>query len=1194
MNLKNKKKWILLPLSAAVSAPLALLTTVSASTETVTTTNPERGKAGEGILNWDNSWTYDSIQAPNLKEYAWDDSTDTGTYDWKLGYNVFNREERTRPDSYLNRSIGITKTPKANGEISWTLDFFKEFAFIGKEGNKEDEQHAYFMFALTDDLKIKDGSQIKITRQSQDRDGRISSLEKSWISGENPYQALGDNGVDLKWYKNATTKAQTWDDILYYAEVYNVKTNPYVKGGNNPKLLGGEDNSYSKIADRYDSFTGQFEDGLKTYNKDFTSGWIFQTRSSSRYKFTIEFTTESKSNVAKGAFSGVFQSVSSRQLTGKYVDVILRGERAKKEKQFDNYPVVIKQTFNGIDSDTQIPTSSAVLTKTITAPVYNSGSLYSKVVTFPETTVTSTNNTREQRFLIKDIVNADPNNNYAKKTDNTQRGNSVDYTPPQIEGYTMTFRKNINGRFSVDNNGVFSKFSNVVEYDVVYTKNKVADKSALQQEYDLATPEFYAKNPYADSLAGFQTKYREQLSAAKAVLNDNNATQEQVNTALRELQSARNDLNGQKLVDAVKEDALAIVNNPSSFLSETQKTEAKKQIAAAEFLSTATTIKNNIEQINSLRETIKLSNEALTTPNYTEARKEPNKDEFDQTLTNAKKYENIDKFNEDQSEAATAKKRLTAAYNELNGETRLKEAKRNANADIDALTNLSEADKKTAKAEVEKQTTIANVANKLLEAQKQDAKNKIDQLTNLSDAQRQAAKNLIDSQDTNTLDKVQAIVDNATTVNNGVPKLTAAKAIKTNNETRYTEASPTPNKSNFDNAISALNDLTTYTSFDTAYPNLQTKLTDLSNATDNLNGVTNLNTAKTNAIAAIDKLSYLSDTQKDAAKADINAKEAITDVNNIVKNATLMNNAKEALDKASKAQETIAYTKASEQPKANFDTAKANVEAIKDITNFNKPVNKIVDLTNKLNDATATLDGRTELDAAKEEALKEVAKLPYLSDEPYSSDSEKFKASEAIRNATDIETLAKAIEDAKALNKANYDKKVDELNDLTNQYLQSTYGTDASNKHRENVVKAINQFNSKAFSDANGEAAIAKAQNLLDLVDSITTNKSRNNFEALAGASDLANMDTLANAVIKHNYFETSTKAKNKLNLTDLKNIKQLVSKVGDIQGLNVLTTAITKALKNNSPMVIWPYIMAASVATWLLGAAIFIFGKKK
>ncbi|MFU2193089.1 hypothetical protein [Mycoplasma sp. 4079] len=1192
MNLKNKKKWILLPLSAAVTAPLALLTTVSATTETVTTTNPERGKAGEGILNWNNSWTYDSIQAPNLKEYAWDDSTDTGTYNWNYSGWVWRNEERTRPDSYLNRSIGITKTPKANDEISWTLDFFKEFALIGEDGNKEDEQHSYFMFALTDDLKIKDGSKIKITRQSRDDWGRISTLEKSWISGQDPSQALSDNGVDLKWYANAKNKAQTWEEILYWAEVWSVKTNPYVKGGNNPKLLGGENiKSYSEIADRYDSFAGQFEDGLKTYNKDFTSGWIFQTRSSSRYKFTIEFTTESKPNVAKGAFSGVFQSVSSRQLSGKYVDVILRGERAKKEKQFDNYPVVIKQTFNGIDSDTQIPASSAVLTKTITAPVYNSGSLYSKVVTFPETTVTSTNNTREQRFLIKDIVNADPNNNYAKKTDNTQRGNSVDYTPPQIEGYTMTFRKNINGRFSVDNNGVFSKFSNVVEYDVVYTKNKVADKSALQQECDLATPEFYAKNPYTDSLAGFQTKYREQLSAAKAVLNDNNATQEQVNTALRELQSARNDLNGQKLVDAVKEQALAIVNDPSSFLSKTQKAEARKQIAAAEFLSTATTIKNNIEQINNLRKIIKLSNDALTTPNYTEARKEPNKDEFNQALTYAKTYENINNFNEVQREVVAAKNRLTSAYNKLDGETRLKESQRNANADINVLTNLSETEKEAAKTEVEKQTTIANVANKLLEAQKQDVKNKIDQLTNLSDAQKTAAKDLIKSEGTNTLAKVQNIVDNAKLLNNALATLKAANDKL--DKVDYTQASDTT-KDAFDKAKDAVNAIKDTMNFENKVQDIESLTNKLANVISNLDGKDRLAKAKTDAIKEIDKLTNLSEAQKDAAKANINAKEAVADVNNIVNNATLMNNAKEALDKASKAQETIAYTKASEQPKANFDTAKANVEAIKDITNFDKPVDNIVDLTNKLNNATAALDGRSNLDVGKEKALKEISKLPYLSDEPYSSDSEKFKASEAIRNATDIETLAKAIEDAKALNKSNYDKKVDELNDLTNQYLQSTYGTDASNKHRENVVKAINEFNSKAFSDANGEAAIAKSQNLLDLVDSITANKSRNNFKSLTDASDLANIDTLANAVIKHNYFETSTKAKNKLNLTDLKNIKQLVSKVGDIKGLNVLTTAITKALKNNSPMVIWPYIMAASVATWLLGAAIFIFGKKK
>ncbi|MEA4276151.1 lipoprotein 17-related variable surface protein [Mycoplasma sp. 21DD0573] len=470
-----------------------------------------------------------------------------------------------------------------------------------------------------------------------------------------------------------------------------------------------------------------------------------------------------------------------------------------------------------------------------------------------------------------------------------------------------------------------------------------------------------------------------------------------------------------------------------------------------------------------------------------------------------------------------------------------------------------------------------------LDKHKKEAKKTINALQNISETQKDAAKAKVEEQ--NTIDNVNNIVTNTTAVDAALGTIKDIAPVK--EKVQFKEADADKQNA-LTTALDNLNSLESKEDFQNAVENLQDKVQTLKDAHKALNGDSNLAKAKADAIAAIDKLSYLSKTQKDTAKSDINAKEAIVDVNNIVNNATLMNNAKEALDKASKAQKTIAYTKASEQPKANFDEAKADVEAIKDITNFNKPVDNIVDLTNNLNNATAALDGSENLDAAKEEALKELDKLSYL------SDSEKFKASEAIKNATDGESLAKAIEDAKALNKAIYDKKVDELNDLTNQYLQSTYGTDASNKHRENVVKAINEFNSKAFSDTNGEAAIAKAQNLLDLVDSITTNKSRNNFEELADASDLANIDTLANAVIKHNYFETSTKAKKKLNSTDLKNIKQLVSKAGDIEGLNVLTTAITKGLKDNSPILIWPYFVAASVATWLLGMAIFIFGKKK
>ncbi|MEA4333940.1 lipoprotein 17-related variable surface protein [Mycoplasma sp. 1232] len=470
-----------------------------------------------------------------------------------------------------------------------------------------------------------------------------------------------------------------------------------------------------------------------------------------------------------------------------------------------------------------------------------------------------------------------------------------------------------------------------------------------------------------------------------------------------------------------------------------------------------------------------------------------------------------------------------------------------------------------------------------LDKHKKEAKKTINALQNISETQKDAAKAKVEEQ--NTIDNVNNIVTNTTAVDAALGTIKDIAPVK--EKVQFKEADADKQNA-LTTALDNLNSLESKEDFENAVENLQDKVQTLKDAHKALNGDSNLAKAKADAITAIDKLSYLSKTQKDTAKSDINAKEAIVDVNNIVNNATLMNNAKEALDKASKAQKTIAYTKASEQPKANFDEAKADVEAIKDITNFNKPVDNIVDLTNNLNNATAALDGSENLDAAKEEALKELDKLSYL------SDSEKFKASEAIKNATDGESLAKAIEDAKALNKAIYDKKVDELNDLTNQYLQSTYGTDVSNKHRENVVKAINEFNSKAFSDTNGEAAIAKAQNLLDLVDSITTNKSRNNFEELADASDLANIDTLANAVIKHNYFETSTKAKKKLNSTDLKNIKQLVSKAGDIEGLNVLTTAITKGLKDNSPILIWPYFVAASVATWLLGMAIFIFGKKK
>ncbi|MFU2193092.1 hypothetical protein [Mycoplasma sp. 4079] len=662
-------------------------------------------------------------------------------------------------------------------------------------------------------------------------------------------------------------------------------------------------------------------------------------------------------------------------------------------------------------------------------------------------------------------------------------------------------------------------------------KSKQTTPDYTEADKDRQTAFANAKDAIKDAIASF-TDPKQPIANADNLLSD--------------MTLATGKLNGDHKLATAKTEAIKEIDKLTN-LSKTQKDAAKDSIKSEDTntLAKVQDIINNAKLLNNALATLKSANEKLDKVDYTQA-SDAAKDAFDKAKDAVNAIKDTMNFENKVQDIELLTSKLANAISNLDGKDRLAKAKEKANKDIDALQNISETQKDAAKAKVEKQNTIDNVNN-------------IVSNTEAVDAALGTIKDIAPVKEKAQFKEADADKQNALTT-----------------------------------ALDNLNSLESKEDFENAVENLQYKVQTLKDAHKALNGDSNLTKAQADAIDAIDKLSYLSEAQKDTAKADINAKEAIVDVNNIVNNATLMNNALEALDKASKAQKTLAYTEASDQPKANFDAAKANVEAIKDITNFNQSVDNIVDLTNKLNNATAALDGSASLDAAKEEALKEVAKLLYLSDEPNSSDSEKSKASEAIKNATDAESLEKAIEDAKALNKANYDKKVDELNDLTNQYLQSTYGTDASNKHRENVVKAINEFNSKAFSDANGEAAIAKAQNLLDLVDSITTNKSRNNFEALADASDLANIDTLANAVIKHNYFETSTKTKNKLNSTDVKNIKQLVSKAGDIQGLNVLTTAINKALKDNSPMVVWLYFIAASVATWLIGMLIFVFGRKK
>ncbi|MFV9451456.1 hypothetical protein ACNF36_00800 [Mycoplasma sp. 4463] len=239
-------------------------------------------------------------------------------------------------------------------------------------------------------------------------------------------------------------------------------------------------------------------------------------------------------------------------------------------------------------------------------------------------------------------------------------------------------------------------------------------------------------------------------------------------------------------------------------------------------------------------------------------------------------------------------------------------------------------------------------------------------------------------------------------------------------------------------------------------------------------------------------------------------------------------------------------------------------------------------------------EGRLKFNDTKNEAVKSLNDLSFLSDEPYPYDSEKFKASEAIKSAKSNEELQKAIEDAKALNKANYDDQVAELENLTNQYLASTYGTEKANALRKQIENKIAMFNSKSYKEESGEKAVAKAQNLLDLVDYLTSKVSEYKFNKTSKQLDLANLNEFKKLLTTYDYFNIQLKDRSDIKSDDVKNMKQLALEVSKIKDLNVLVTAVKKSLVNRVPRLVWPYVVAGSLIAFLSGIFIATAARRK
>ena len=285
---------------------------------------------------------------------------------------------------------------------------------------------------------------------------------------------------------------------------------------------------------------------------------------------------------------------------------------------------------------------------------------------------------------------------------------------------------------------------------------------------------------------------------------------------------------------------------------------------------------------------------------------------------------------------------------------------------------------------------------------------------------------------------------------------------------------------------------------------------DLEKAAENeqTSGSGELDNAKTDAKAAIDKLENLNDAQKAMAKEAVDNATTTADVTTAQNAATGLDNDMSGLknsvsdEDATKSDEN--YTNASESAKKAYDEAVSNAQSILDQAGNNATSDEVAVAKKAVEDAKTALDGTTNLSNAKNEAQAAIDKLENL------NDAQKAAAKEAVDNATTTAEVTNAQTSATGLDNDMSDLKnsVSDVDTTKNGENYTNASEEAKKVYDEAVANAqaiLDQAGNSATSDevAAAKKAVEDAKTGLDG----TSNLSNAKADAQAAIDKLENLN---------------------------------------------------------------------------------------
>ncbi|WP_256961710.1 DUF1542 domain-containing protein, partial [Staphylococcus argenteus] len=595
-------------------------------------------------------------------------------------------------------------------------------------------------------------------------------------------------------------------------------------------------------------------------------------------------------------------------------------------------------------------------------------------------------------------------------------------------------------------------------------QNGINDQNTIKQQVNFTDADQSKKDAYTNAVTN-----------AQGILDKahgQNMTKAQVETALNQVTTAKNTLNGDANVRQAKSDAKANLGT-LTHLNHAQKQDLTTQIDGATTVNGVNGVKTKAQDLDNamqrLQSAIANKDQTKASENYIDA--DPTKKSaFDNAITQAESYLNKDQgANKDKQAVEQAIQSVTSTEHALNGDANLQRAKTEATQAIDNLTHLNTPQKTALKQQVNAAQRVSGVT---------DLKNSATSLNNAMDQLK------------------QAIADHDTIVAGG----------------NYTNASPDKQGAYTDAYNAAKNIVNGSPNVVTNAADVTTAIQRVNNAETGLNGNTNLATAKQQAKDALRQMTHLSDAQKQSITGQIDNATQVTGVQSVKDNATNLNNAMNQLRNSIANKDEV---KAS-QPYVDADTNKQNayntaVTSAENIINAtSQPTldpTAVTQAANQVNTNKTALNGAQNLANKKQETTANINQLSHL------NNAQKQDLNTQVTNAPNINTVNQVKTKAEQLDQA-MERLINGIHDK-DQVKQSVNFTDADPEKQtayNNAVTAaeniINQANGTNANQSQVEAALSTVS---------TTKQALNGDRKVTDAKNNANhtlstLDNLNNA----------------------------------------------------------------------------------